>query len=273
MAHHLPQTAVVTGAGRGLGAAITHALAASNIQVLGGTPDGPAKPHPLREDDARSASIRAMHCDIRNPDAVEKLWHAGIALMGRIDLWINNAGLALTGADLVDLPPDAFSTMIDINLVGTMNACRVAAKGMQRQGSGAIWNMLGAGWDGKPVHGMNGYATSKAALTFLTAALASEAEGKDYSIGAISPGLVMTEGFFREHAGVPADRRAARDAVVNVIGDHPETIADWIATEMMRPPRNGETLVWLTPDKIAARQAEHPPRDILSRYLGRDRPA
>lgn len=266
MAEHAPRTAVVTGAGRGLGAAITKALADANIQVLGGTPEGAAEPQPLAEGGDRSSSVHVMQCDIRDPASVQRLWDAGVALMGSIDLWINNAGLALTGADLIDLAPDAFGTMIDINLVGTMNACRVAAKGMQRQGSGAIWTMLGAGWDGKPVKGMNGYATSKAALTFLTTALASEAEGQPYSVGAISPGLVMTEGFFREHAGVPADQRAARDAVVNVIGDHPETIADWIAGEVTRAPINGETLVWLTPEKIAARQAEDPPRDILSRY-------
>ena len=266
MTEYLRKTAVVTGAGRGLGAAIATALANAGIEVLGGTPDGPTEPLTIQSACERSAAIHQVKCDIRDGQSVERLWDAGAEIMGRIDLLINNAGLALTGHDLVALDPAAFRNMIDINLIGTMNACRVAAHGMQRQGFGAIWNMLGAGWDGKPVKRMNGYATSKAALAFLSAALADEAADKAYTVGAISPGLVMTDGFFREHAGVPADELPARNAVVNIIGDHPETIAEWMAGELARPPVNGETIIWLTPEKIAARRAQIPPRDILSRY-------
>jgi NAD(P)-dependent dehydrogenase (short-subunit alcohol dehydrogenase family) len=261
-----PANAVVTGAGRGLGAAIADALCDAGINVLGCGPQAGEDAILINARKDGRGALYQIGCDITRSDTVQRTWDAAVEIFGTVDLWINNAGLALTGAPLAMLESEKFGKMVDINLVGTMNACRIAIAGMEKQGSGAIWNMLGAGWDGTPVAGMNGYATTKAALTFLTRALASEAQDQPYTIGGISPGLVMTEGFFREHRQVPAEHLAAREAVINVIGDHPETIARWIAQSVSVPARNDQILVWLTPEKIAARQAESPPRDILSRY-------
>ncbi|MFC0205111.1 SDR family NAD(P)-dependent oxidoreductase [Novosphingobium soli] len=250
------RVAVVTGAGQGLGRALAHELAAAGHTVYGCSPRA--------EGDA--GGLRMIACDITDEAQVQALWDRVTSDAGRVDWWINNAGLALTGRPLAQMEGSAFARMVKVNLLGTMTACRVAIAGMAAQGSGAVWNMLGAGWDGQPVPGMNGYATTKAALTFLTRALAMEAEGQPYQVGGLSPGLVMTEGFFREHARVPQAERAAREAVVNLIGDHPETLAQWIREALEAGHPNGAILSWLTPEKIAARQAEQPPRDILSAY-------
>lgn len=247
-----PRVIVVTGASRGLGRAIADAFTSRGHTVVICAPGGEGGD--------------VLPCDIRMEDEVLALRDTALARHGHIDWWINNAGLALTGRPLADMPSADFDRMVDINLKGTMNCCRVAIAAMQAQGHGQVWNMLGAGWDGQPVAGMNGYATTKSALTFLTAALASELVGGPVAVGAISPGLVMTEGFFREHARVAPDERAAREAVVNIIGDHPETIADWIADSLEAGQANGAVLAWLTAERIADRRAMDPPRDILSRY-------
>lgn len=258
-----PRLAVVTGASQGLGRALAVALADAGLTVVAGAPDV-IEPAVETAGEGRGA-IHNIACDVTDEAQVRRLWVIAAAF-GTIGWWINNAGLALTGAPLAAMPAADFRRMVDINLIGTMNGCRVAVEGMVRQGSGEIWNVLGAGWDGDPVPGMNGYATTKAALTFLTRALAAEADGSSYIVGGLSPGLVMTEGFFREHARVSDEHRAAREAVINVIGDHPATIAHWIVDALLARQANGAILSWLTPEKIAARRAEQPPRDILSAY-------
>lgn len=250
------RVAVVTGAGQGLGRAIARELAAAGHTVFGCA---------LREAEDFDG-VRMIACDVTDEAQLQALWDRVAAEAGRVDWWINNAGLALTGRPLAGMAGEEFGRMVAVNLVGTMTACRVVIAGMAAQGGGEVWNMLGAGADGQPVPGMNGYATTKAALTFMTRALAAEAEGQAYRIGGFSPGLVMTEGFFREHARVPEDQRAAREAVVNLIGDHPETIAAWIREELEAGAENGAIRTWLTAEKIAARREEQPPRDILSAY-------
>jgi len=261
-----PRLAVVTGATCGLGRALAVALAAEGITVVGCAPE---LGDPITEaGDGRRAAIHTVACDVTDEAQVQRLWDFAAAF-GTIGWWVNNAGLALTGQPLAAMSGDDFRRMVDINLVGTMNGCRIAAAGLTRQGGGEIWNMLGAGWDGAPVPGMNGYATTKAGLTFMTRALAAEAEGQPYIVAGLSPGVVMTEGFFREHARVPEAQRAAREAVVNIIGDHPETIADWIVEALQAGRENGAILSWLTAERLAERRAEQPPRDILSVYRRR----
>jgi NAD(P)-dependent dehydrogenase (short-subunit alcohol dehydrogenase family) len=253
------KTAVVTGSTQGLGLGIARALLARGVNVVLCGPDDRGVQLPSGEGGAEAVFLA---CDITRRENVEALWRSAEARFGAVDVWINNAGLALTGAPLVEQPIDDFARMTAINLVGTLSCCQVAAAGMRARG-GVIFNMLGAGWDYQPVPGMNGYATSKAALTFMTQALAQELAGSGVAMVGISPGLVLTEGFLREHAKVPDDQLAGREAVVNILADYVETLSDWIAEHVLRPPVGGETLVWLTPEKIAARKAQQPPRELI----------
>lgn len=263
------RTAIVTGSTRGIGRALAAALLARGVRVAICSPDADEA---ARVADALGPLAIGIGCDVTSPDAVQALWDAATVAFGRVDLWINNAGLALTGTTLAQLRPGDFTRMLEINVTGTLLGCQVAIRGMTAQGGGAIYNMLGAGADGQTVPRMAGYATSKAAVTFLTRSLADELAGGPILVGGLSPGLVITEGFLREHARTPADALAAREAVVNLIGDHPETIARWAAWIVLRNRTHGRLFTWLTPEKIARRRARGP-RDVLSRYRAPPRPA
>lgn len=261
------KTAVVTGSTRGIGRAIAEALIARGINVVISAQDA-----------AEAAAVAAMlskgearaigrACDVRNEAALATLWDAAVAEFGTVDIWINNAGLALSGPSGLTLPPDDMRLMLDINIMGTLLGCQVAMRGMLVSGrSGAIYNVLGAGTDGKIVPRMIGYATSKAATTYLTRSLAAEAEGSAILVAGLSPGLVITEGFLREHAKAPPETLAAREAVVNLIGDHPETIGRWAARIAEENEENGRIFCWLTAEKVRRRR-RNKSRNILDKYI------
>src|SRR3546814_13893324 len=89
--------------------------------------------------------------------------------------------------------------MLEVNVLGTMHGCQVALQGMRAAG-GAIYNVFSAGSDGRPIDHMIGYSTTKRAVQFLTQSLVGEVRGLPVLVVPISPGLVMTDGFLREHA-------------------------------------------------------------------------
>lgn len=262
------KAAVVTGSTRGIGRALAQALLARGINVAISAPDQAEAEACAAALPTGKASARGFACDVTSRAQLERLWRDASDAFGAVDIWVNNAGLALTGSTVAALDERDFRRMLDINLVGALLGCQVAVAAMGGRG-GAIYTMLGAGADGAPVPRMAGYATTKAALTFLIRSLAVEMDGLPMLIGALSPGLVITEGFLREHAKThPADR-LAREKVVNLIGDHPATIGTWAARIVDTNRRNGRVFTWLTKAKIAARMAKEPQRDILSAYRDR----
>ncbi len=204
-------------------------------------------------------------CDVRDPTQLEALWVNTELRLGTPSVWINNAGLALGGRTLLQTSGEELRLMAEVNLLGTMNGCRVAAANMGALG-GAIYNIHGAGSDGRPVPGMIGYGTTKRAVQFFTQALAQELDPALITVCGLSPGLVMTEGFFREHARVPRSERVAREAAVNLLGDHVETVAHWAADIIETNRESGREFIWLAPDKLDVRRRSGQPRNVLARY-------
>lgn len=266
-----PRTAVVTGASRGIGRALAQALLdrGINVHLASSHADDAARAaarlRPSPASTRHGAQAAGSRCDVTDPEAVRGLWDEACARFGGVDIWINNAGLAL-GGGLVDMPEADVRRMLDVNLAGLVHGCQTALRGWRAAGrTGALYTMLGAGADGTLMPFMNAYASTKAAATYLTRSLAAEVEGTGFVVGALSPGLVITEGFLREHAKAAGQLTQQRVDRINLIADHPETTGRWAARIVDRNTRNGRVFTWLTSRRINERRKAGP-RDVLSRY-------
>ena len=258
---------VITGSTRGLGRGLAAALLSRGSTVMVSARDGneAAAAAAALAQAWPQARLGSAACDVREPAQLEALWATTEARLGRPSVWINNAGVALGGRSLVHTSAEELRLMAEVNLLGTMNGCRVAAARMGALG-GAIYNIHGAGSDGRHVPGMIGYGTTKRAVQFFTQALAQELDPQRVVVCGLSPGLVMTEGFFREHARLPQSERAAREAAVEILGDHVETVSHWAANIIDTNRESGREFIWLAPDKLDARRRSGEPRNILARY-------
>lgn len=206
--------AIVTGAGRGLGAAISKALAGAGAHVtLSGR-----NPGPLEETETaiRQAGGRAdtLLCDVTRREDVEHLIGTVEETHGRIDIFVNNAGI--TGrASLVDVTDDDWDVMIQTHLTGPFMASRAVLPGMVRRGEGKIINTVSVvGELGRPF--VVPYSTAKGGLRMLTRSLATEVASANVQVNGIGPGYFVTEmntaimndrAFYEERvARVPAGR-------------------------------------------------------------------
>ena len=181
--------AVVTGAGRGIGAGIAHVLAAAGARVVCAARRAP-------EIEAVAQSIReaggeaiAVATDVTDDAALEHLADSAVRTFGHLDIWVNNAGGSSLQAPLMQLARAEWDATLLLNLTAVWSATRVAAARM-RDG-GRVLNISSRAAEAV-VPGSGHYCAAKAALNMLTQVFAREL-GPRIRVNAIMPGMVPTE--------------------------------------------------------------------------------
>jgi NAD(P)-dependent dehydrogenase (short-subunit alcohol dehydrogenase family) len=192
-------------------------------------------------------------CDVADYAQVEALWAAAQAHFGQIDIWINNAGVAHAVSDFEKLSPEQMMTIVETNVLGTMHGCRVALAGMRVQGFGSIYNMEGLGSSGgRHVRGLSIYGTTKAALRYLDDALMLETQGTPIIVGALQPGMTITDMLSRQYEGQPEAWEKFKP-ILNILADRVEVVAPWLAQKVYTNTRGGARFAFSSSSKIAFR--------------------
>jgi 2-deoxy-D-gluconate 3-dehydrogenase len=182
------KVALVTGASRGLGAAIATGLAAEGAVVVAAARSG---------DDLKAVAaispdrISAIEVDLLDERGTAALVDRVVERHGRIDVLVNNAGVAPAG-DFVTQSPEVWQRAWAINVLAPMLLAQAAARHFVAQRSGKIVNVASTtGVRGKPL--LVAYSTTKGALTRFTEALAAELAQHDVQVNTIAPGAFVTE--------------------------------------------------------------------------------
>jgi len=215
---------VVTGGTRGIGRAIAEAAAREGGIVVVCGRDGSAVAATvaaLKESGARASGIPA---DVSvAADLAALLAHAD-ATWGRVDVWVNNAGLSAGWCALTELNAETVAAVAAVNLGGTLEACRIVIPYLLDRGGGVIINLSGKGAEGRAQPNTAVYSATKAAVASLTRSLAAENQGKPISINAFLPGMVRTD-MFAESLDDPEMARTL-DYVFRAVGVPVEVAAD-----------------------------------------------
>ncbi len=270
------QNVVITGSTQGLGMGYAREFLrlGHNVAICGRDPATvEAAVGRLAAQASAGARVIGRACDAARMEDLQALWDQAVVEFGRVDIWLNNAGYARSGAKFADNTPQQIEAMVRANVIGSMNAAQVALAGMLRQGGGKLYLTLGGGGaSGRVVPGMAVYSTTKRAVKYFADALVKERrEAGDESIlvGTISPGVNVTEGMLREFAALTPAERAAALKQLNFIGEHVETTTPWIVGRILADTRQGNDITWLTTGRLLGRGISMlfgGKRDVLSRY-------
>lgn len=210
------RTAIVTGAGRGIGFAIVKTLLSEGVAVLGVD---------LETDALSGTGAAALTLDLTGDDAPRRIVEAAVAMFGGLDFLVNNAGVggsrALTSSD------DALiQRILSINLVAPMRLMREAIPALRRPG--AVVNVASIyGETGFP--GTAAYAAAKGAISQLTRQLVSDYGREGLRFNAVAPGVIATPMVERRIAGDAAYRRVMIDESPAGRAGLPEEVAAVVA--------------------------------------------
>jgi NAD(P)-dependent dehydrogenase (short-subunit alcohol dehydrogenase family) len=186
---YVGRTAIVTGGGSGIGAALGAALVSAGATVVLADVDGAAA-EKVAADLTGPGSARGVRLDVTDAAGVQALVDAVVAEHGRLDLMFNNAGISLIG-ETQDLTLVQWDTIIDVNIRGVVHGVAAAYPVMVRQGSGHIVNTASMG--GLMAAGLiTSYVMTKHAVVGLSLALRSEAAAKGVGVTVVCPSAVDT---------------------------------------------------------------------------------
>jgi 3-oxoacyl-[acyl-carrier protein] reductase len=205
MGESMGRVAIVTGASRGIGAAIAERLAGDGFAVLvnyaGNTAAAEAMVRGIEE---RGGHALAVQGDVAEPAAARLLFDEAERAFGGVDVLVNNAG-TMTLATIAEAEDTAFDRQIAVNLKGSFNTMREAAARLRAGGriinfSSSVVGLL------QPTYGV--YAATKAAVEAMTAVLAKELRGRSITVNAVAPGPTATDLFLKDKPPELVDRLA-----------------------------------------------------------------
>lgn len=186
------QVALVTGGARGIGKAISKALATEGAKVALVYRGSQAAAEALVQEITQAGgTARAHQVDVTDAAAVQKCVESVEKEWGRLDILVNNAGIIKDDL-FIRLEPEAWQSVLQTNLGGTYHFCKAVAYPMMKQRRGRIINISSVAAE-HVNPGQTNYAASKGAINAFTRALAVELASRNVTVNAIAPGFIETD--------------------------------------------------------------------------------
>lgn len=195
------RVAVITGAASGLGREAARILASAGARVVLAD---------INMDELEETAAQAhsggppliQQTDVADPAAIEALAAAALEACGRLDIWVNSAGITLW-QEVASATPEAAAKVVAVNMMGTYWGCAAAGRAMMAQGRGSIVNISSTAGD-SPVPKLSVYGMTKAAVNQLTCVCALEFGKAGVRVNAVVPGWIDTpinESMYRDPTG------------------------------------------------------------------------
>ncbi|GAB3256102.1 SDR family oxidoreductase [Chitinimonas naiadis] len=218
--------AIITGASRGIGAAIAQRLAKDGMAVVINYASSSAEAEALvARISAEGGRAIAVKGDVADPAAVRNLFDATLAAFGKVDILVNNAGILPSHLPtLADTDDDTFDRLFAINVKGSFNTLREAARRLEHGGRIVNFStsVIGVALPGYAI-----YAATKGAIEVMTNILAKELRGKQITVNAVAPGPTATDLFLNGKNDETIDRLAKLNPLERL--GKPEDIANTVA--------------------------------------------
>jgi len=250
---------VITGSTRGIGYALADAFLAQGCRIIVNGRHHESVEQACVDLAMKYGSERlyGFPATVSESQEMENLWIYAANSLGAVDIWINNAGLGHDTKPPWELPAEMVKDVIDVNILGLIYGSQVAMRGMLKQGFGQIYNMEGYGSNGQIREGLSIYGTSKAAVHYFTQALIQDAQETSIVVGALQPGMVITDLLLDRYEDDPEELEKVK-SVFNIIADTPQNVAPWMVEQILANNKNGIRIDYMPRSRLVGRFLKSP---------------
>lgn len=241
---------VITGSTRGIGKAIAQACAKEGASVVVSSRSRERTAEVTNDLRQKNWKVAGMPADVSLEVDVKALIDFAVKSFGKIDVWVNNAGMSSGYLPVDEIDSKTIKNVIDINLTGTILCCKYIIPYFVKQGKGILLNMSGRGGNGEAAEFTAVYNATKAAVTSLTKSIARENRCYRISINSVIPGMVETD-FYRDIKTCPRTEKSVRvlPQILKVFGVPLETVGEFFVKLAMQEPGKvtGKSYSLITP--------------------------
>jgi NAD(P)-dependent dehydrogenase (short-subunit alcohol dehydrogenase family) len=248
------KTVVITGSTRGIGRGLAENFLARGCRVMVSGRQQALVDEVVAElaTGHGGDNVKGKACEITEVEHLQSLWDEAINGFGKVDIWINNAGISIARKPLRQTDPAAISRVVAVNLGGVLLANQVVLAGMDAQGSGQIWNMEGFGSGGQVQPGMCAYGATKRAVNYINKALQKEVKGTGVQVCTLSPGIVVTDLLVGDYDTSSPEWEKSKK-IFNILGDTVATVTPFLVDGVLKADKSGAKVAWLTTGKAFRR--------------------
>jgi NAD(P)-dependent dehydrogenase (short-subunit alcohol dehydrogenase family) len=228
---------VITGSSRGIGKSIAGACIAEGAKVVISSRNINSVKKTCKEIDPEGNCTSGIIADVYKKEDLQKLFDNAIEKFNRIDIWINNAGIGGVYMAIDEMSFDEIEQIVNVNLIGVLNACKFIIPYFLKQDSGIILNISGRGGKFEAAPFQTVYAATKAAIISATKSMAEENKKYPISIHAINPGMVDTDIMKNVKSGPKSNyENATLKYVLNAFGVPIDIVGKSVASIIAQVP-------------------------------------
>ena len=261
------KVAVITGSTRGIGLALAKAFRDEGATVMICGRSQASVESAVNQLRTNGSNIGGVAVDVTDLDQVDALARQTIQEFGRLDIWVNNAGYPGPYGPTLDIDPQTFYQVMQVNAIGVYYGSRVAMSHFVKQRQGKLINLLGHGAKG-PLPFQNAYGSSKAWVRNFTKALAVETKDSGVGVFSYSPGMVLTDMLTDVEVILGSEQRLKNfTTVLRMWANPPEAVTEkaiWLASSAT-DGKTGIEVYLFSKSKLLAGALKEGLRSILRR--------
>ncbi len=244
------KTVLITGSTRGIGFALAvEFLKSGHHVIVNGRSEKSLQEAVLKLRNI-SKHVEGVAGSVTEAQTFNNLIEKATNSFKKIDIWINNAGIAQEHELFWEISDKGIKQVLDTNIYGLMLGTKYAIHFFKKQGFGQIFNMQGFGSNGKIMNKLTLYGTSKRAVNYFNKSISKELSGFNIKIGTINPGMVRTDFLNTAMNNASDDERVRYEKVYRILAEEPDVVAKFLTDRILNANKKYQQIKYLSGFKL-----------------------